>query len=95
MGLTSRVVVAVEDDDGRLVALTAGRLGPAPAVHGILGVVGFLSVALVVEEGVGRLVVAVTEPLAAVVFSRVLPVRAGLVTPAAGCDADQCQVDEM
>lgn len=64
--------------------MTEGRLGPAPVVHADFCVAGFLSVAVVVKEGVGRLVVA--EPLAAVVFSRVLPERAGLITPAAGCD---------
>lgn len=86
-GLTSRVPVLVVEgwDDGRLVELAGGRLGPAVLVEAVLSVVVFLSVAVLVEGGVGRLAVAAAEPPAGAVAGRVLAPPTGLVTPVAGC----------
>lgn len=87
LGLTSRVVVVLEDE-GRLVEVVEGRFGPAAAVDGALVTVVFLSEVEVVEEGVGRLVrAAAAPPLAAAVLGRVLAAALSLVTPAAGCHA--------
>lgn len=82
--LTSRVPVEGWDD-GRLVELAGGRLGPAAPVEAVLGMVVFLSVVVLVEVGVGRLPVAAAEPPAGAVAGRVLAAPTGLVTPVAGC----------
>lgn len=87
MGLTSRTVVVVEEDAGRLVEVVEGRFGPAAAVDGALAVVVFLSeMEVVVVEDAGRLVGAAAEPPAAAALGRVLAAALGLVAPAAGCD---------
>lgn len=77
--------VAVGWDEGRLVELAGGRLGPAAVVEAVLIGAVFLSAALPVEVAVGRLVAAVAEPPAGAVFGRVLGTPAGLIAPAAGC----------
>lgn len=87
MTLTSRVV-AVVDDEGRLVEVVEGCFGPAAAVDAALVVVVFLSKVEVAVEGLVRLAGAGGEPaLAAAELGRILAEVLGLVAPAAGCNA--------